>query len=65
MISIIQRSDILDVNLSPMGSAVVVAGLSTDTPKPTDGIANGSMFVEMDTGKIYLFDADGATWREF
>lgn len=64
MISIIQHGDILDANLSPMGSAVVVAGLSTDA-KPTDGIANGSMFVEMDTGKIYLFDADGATWREF
>lgn len=64
MISIIQHGDILDANLSPMGSAVVVAGLSTDS-KPTDGIANGSMFVEMDTGKIYLYDADGATWREF
>ena len=64
MISIIESGNIIDTNLNPIGSAVVVAGLYTDS-KPTDGIANGSMFVEMDTGKIYLFDADGETWREF
>lgn len=64
MISIIESGNIIDTNLNPIGSAVVAAGLSTDS-KPTDGIANGSMFVEMDTGKIYLFDADGETWREF
>lgn len=38
-------------------------GLSTDT-KPTVA-ANGSKFVEMDTGKEYLFDYEGATWYEF
>ena len=65
MISIIETGAILDTNLNPIGAAFVAAGLSTDTPKPTTGVANGSMFVEMDTGKIYLFDADGETWREF
>ena len=64
MISIIETGNIIDTNLNPIGSAVVVAGLSTDTPKPTTGVANGSMFVEMDTGKIYLYDAEGETWRE-
>lgn len=39
-------------------------GLSTDT-KPTSGVANGSMFVEMDTGKIYFFDGTGEDWVEF
>ena len=38
-------------------------GLSTDT-KPTDGVANGSIFYEMDTKKCYMFDEDNATWHE-
>lgn len=37
--------------------------LSTDT-KPT-GVANGSCIIEMDTGKIYFFDAENGQWREF
>ena len=39
------------------------AGLSTDT-KPVDGVATGSVFVEVDTGKVYLFDEVGKTWTE-
>ena len=38
-------------------------GLSTDT-KPTDGVRNGSVFAEMDTGKVYLFDAENDQWVE-
>ena len=38
-------------------------GLSTDA-KPTDAL-NGACFIEMNTGKIYFFDADNATWREW
>lgn len=38
-------------------------GLSTDT-KPTDGVRNGSVFIEIDTGKIYLYDEEGAEWHE-
>lgn len=37
--------------------------LSTDE-KPTDGITNGSMCLEMDTGKFYAFDAIGEEWIE-
>lgn len=37
-------------------------GLSTD-PKPTDAI-NGASYIEIDTGKVYLFDATGAEWYE-
>ena len=40
-------------------------GLSTDTPKPTEGVANGSAFIEMDTNKLYFFDVANATWREW
>ena len=39
-------------------------GLSTDT-KPTESVGNGSAFLEMDTGKIYFFDAENVTWREW
>lgn len=43
-------------------------GLSTDTPKPTEwngiGIGNGSTFFEIDTGKLYVFDADAGDWIE-
>lgn len=37
--------------------------LSTDT-KPTEHIHNGSTCIEMDTGKIYMFDEDNSLWRE-
>lgn len=36
-------------------------GLSTDT-KPTTA-TNGSAFIEMDTAKLYFFDADNSEWR--
>lgn len=35
-------------------------GLSSDT-KPTDA-PNGSEFYEVDTGSVYVFDAEGAQW---
>ena len=38
-------------------------GLSTDT-KPTSGVATGSSFVEVDTGKVYLYNSDGSAWVE-
>lgn len=42
-------------------------GLSTDT-KPTelDGetIANGSVFIEIDTQKLFFFDEESQTWKE-
>lgn len=37
--------------------AVEMAGPSSET-KPTAGLANGSMFLETDTRKVYLFDED-------
>ena len=36
--------------------------LSTDT-KPTDW-ANGSILMEIDTKKVFVFDAENSTWRE-
>lgn len=42
---------------------VEIACLSTDA-KPTDGIATGSLALEVNTGKIYAFDEVGETWAE-
>lgn len=36
--------------------------LSADT-KPTTGIANGSILMEMDTSTLYMFDEANSTWR--
>lgn len=47
------------------GEAVTVsqgACLSTDT-KPTTGVANGSVLIEMDTKTAYFFDAANSIWR--
>ena len=45
----------------------VLAGNSGDT-KPTEKegkkIDNGSFYLEVDTGKIYLFDLQNKTWNE-
>lgn len=61
MVTLIQSGE-LQENGQP--KSVVMVGLSTDS-KPTDGIGNGWLFLEMDTSKKYLFDADGETWREW
>lgn len=62
MVTLIQSGE-LQENGQP--KSAVLVGLSTDTPKPTAGVGNGWLFLEMDTCKKYLFDADGETWREW
>ena len=42
---------------------IEAACLAADS-KPTDGIANGSLVIEMDTGKIYAFNEAGSAWVE-
>lgn len=41
-------------------------GMSTDT-KPTEidgkAIGNGCVFIEIDTGKLFFFDADSEEWK--
>ena len=39
------------------------ACLSTDT-KPTSGVSNGAILLEMDTGKIYAFNENAKEWIE-
>jgi hypothetical protein len=42
---------------------ITVYGLSTDE-KPIDGYKNADRFMEMDTGKVFLFDEQNKKWLE-
>ena len=56
-----------DVSTSGNERELELIGLSTDTkPITLDGkdIANGTTFIEIDTGKIYLYDAENEQWKE-
>ena len=61
MISIYKNNGIS--NIESGNRELEYRGLSTDS-KPTTNVVNGSVFIEIDTGKIYLFDADSSTWKE-
>lgn len=46
---------------------VELRGLSTDTKEDKINginIDNGSIFIEIDTGKIYMYNLDSQTWSE-
>ena len=53
-----------------IGNMITVANLVTeydglkDDTKPIDGVRNGSIFVEMDTATIYMFDEENGEWLE-
>lgn len=51
-------------NIGPTKRYVEGTCLSTDE-KPVDNIGNGSVLLEMDTSKVYLFDEENSTWKEF
>lgn len=61
--AIAEVKETFSANGKTRGYTVEYRGLSTDT-KPTENVVNGSSFIEIDTGKVYLFDADGGTWNE-
>lgn len=42
---------------------VELYGTSSDS-KPTTGIVMGSVFVEVNTGKVFLFNEDTSAWVE-
>lgn len=37
-------------------------GLSSDTKPTYDQVPNGSTFLEMDTGDVYIYNKAGKTW---
>lgn len=65
MVSIYQNSNTI-TNNEGEAKALEFRGLSTDT-KPVkldnETIANGSVFIEMDTQKVFFFDAENEEWK--
>ena len=50
--------------ITPVGSVTYeYRGLSTDK-KPTERVGNGSVFFEMDTCKVFMFDEKAKKWIE-
>ena len=47
--------------VKPMNMTTPLSGLSTDS-KPLDGIYQGTMFIEIDTGDVYLYEGTSGTW---
>lgn len=54
------RVTFLDANGQTV-QMVELFGSSSDT-KPTEGICNGSSFLEVDTGDIYLWNESASEW---
>lgn len=61
MISIYKNRNLVSIEGEEVKS-VEFRGLSTDT-KP-ENATNGAIFIEIDTGKVYLYDAQNKQWRE-
>ena len=50
--------------VSTNGNIVNYMGLSTEN-KPTEGLATGSLFIELDTGTVYYFNEATTAWAVF
>ncbi len=65
MISLIESGNLVNTEVSPMiPRSAELVGLSTDS-KPTEGVGNGWTFIEMDTGKVFFYNAADEEWLEF
>ena len=47
--------------VTPANMANIYTGLKDDA-KPTEGIYNGSWFLEMDTARVFVFDEENVKW---
>ena len=68
MITIL-RTDNIKIDGKKLGQLDIMElrGLSTDDKPLTirnKDMSNGSIFIEIDTGKIYMFDAISKQWKE-
>ena len=58
----ITKSEVLEYSEETYVRYIEASGLSTDT-KPTNGIATGSLFLEVDTGDVYAYDEE-SDWMQ-
>ena len=53
-----------EINFDIGKKYIEAAGLSTDT-KPVENLITGSLFMEADTGDVYIFDeTNTGTWTQ-
>ena len=50
--------------LEDKGGYMEFAGLSTDNKPTPDGLATGSVFIEVNTGKVFMFNSAAESWVE-
>lgn len=48
------------ITVADVANVYDLRGLSSDK-KPVEKVGNGSTFIEMDTGKVFIFDKEGNT----
>lgn len=53
-----------DKSTDPNPFAMDIRGLSTDDKPVGQEVKNGSTFLEMDTSKVFMYDADNEQWHE-
>lgn len=67
MLTVHKNDNVKIIENGEVKSTVELRGLSTDT-KPTKignkVIDNGSVFIEIDTGKIFFYDLENEQWKE-
>lgn len=64
MVTIFEKNSML---LNSDKKELELRGLSTDEKPTTIGdrpISNGTAFIEIDTQKIYFYDAENEEWKE-
>jgi len=63
----VKKSEMLNHPNGEVFYLLELRGLSTDE-KPTEiengTIENGSVFIEIDTGKVFIYDLDNEQWNE-
>ncbi len=46
-------------------SSIQIFFLTSSDTKPTEDVSNGSVVIEVDTGKQFRFDIENVTWHDF
>ena len=65
MISLYKKQDVLNGETDK--KEVEIRCLSTDTKPTSDNIpdiSNGTVLIEIDTGKLFIYDANNKQWNE-
>lgn len=63
MVRIIASTPSMTTNFEQAKPCITAFGLSTDA-KPISDISTGSVFIEVDTGKAFLFNESTSAWVE-